>query len=200
MTSLGLCPGRVAPFKAAPARLVARRGRCVVVNQQSGKVWGAEEENAAQVRRLINRDRKEFLGNDQDILDKYNVEFSDGIKAPAAIPSTSAPDGPSASAVNPFGTGLSSNPLNPFGSAPPSAPLGNAKAGSNPFKASIEPVGLRPDMSPDPFVKETPVAFVKSITLTQVVLFLSFTTIILSMVATFNFVLSTGAIRLAGLD
>lgn len=199
MASLGLCPGRCAAFRPASSRPVARRGRCVVVNQQSGKVWGAEEENAAQVRRLINRDRKEFLGNDQDILDKYNVEFSDGNKAPAT-PSTSDPDGPSASAVNPFGTGLSSNPLNPFGSAPPSAPLGNAKAGSNPFKASIEPVGLRPDMSPDPFVKETPVAFLQSITLTQVVLFLSFTTIILSMVATFNFVLSTGAIRLAGLD
>lgn len=49
------------------------------------------------MRRLINRDRKEFLGNDQDILDKYNVEFSDGNKAPAETPSTSNPDGPSAS-------------------------------------------------------------------------------------------------------
>lgn len=42
-------------------------------------------------------------------------------------------------------------------------------AGASPFKRDIEPAGLRPDMSPDPFVKETPVSMLKSITLTQVV-------------------------------
>lgn len=35
-------------------------------------------ENVAQVKRLISRDRKEFLGNEDDILDKYNEEFSVG--------------------------------------------------------------------------------------------------------------------------
>ena len=35
-------------------------------------------ENVAQVKRLISRDRKEFLGNSDDILDKYTTEFGDG--------------------------------------------------------------------------------------------------------------------------
>lgn len=32
----------------------------------------------AQVKRLISRDRKEFLGNKEDILDKYTEEFGVG--------------------------------------------------------------------------------------------------------------------------
>lgn len=44
-------------------------------------------ENVAQVKRLINRDRKEFLGNADDILDKYTTEFGD------AQPSTATPAG-----------------------------------------------------------------------------------------------------------
>jgi hypothetical protein len=47
-------------------------------------------ENAAQVKRLINRDRKEFLGNSSDILDKYQTEF--GADAAAAAP-TAAGEG-----------------------------------------------------------------------------------------------------------
>jgi hypothetical protein len=51
-------------------------------------------ESAAQVKRLINRDRKELLGNKEDILDKYETEFGDS-KAqqqtpPAASPFSSA--------------------------------------------------------------------------------------------------------------
>lgn len=41
-----------------------------------GRVWGAEEENAAQVRRLISRDRKE-LNTQGDILEKFKVEYGD---------------------------------------------------------------------------------------------------------------------------
>lgn len=40
--------------------------------------WSTGDEGAAQVKRLISRDKKEFLGNDTDILDKYNTEFGDG--------------------------------------------------------------------------------------------------------------------------
>jgi hypothetical protein len=36
-------------------------------------------EGASQVKRLINRDRKEFLGNEGDILDKFETEFGDKI-------------------------------------------------------------------------------------------------------------------------
>eukprot|EP00967_Tisochrysis_lutea_P141949 scaffold261503_cov13-Tisochrysis_lutea.AAC.1 len=34
-------------------------------------------EGAAQVKRLVQRDRKEFLGNNVDILDQYTTEFGD---------------------------------------------------------------------------------------------------------------------------
>ncbi|KAG2489341.1 hypothetical protein HYH03_012171 [Edaphochlamys debaryana] len=179
--------------RACPS-LPARRLRLTVrANQNSGKVWGAEQENAAQVRRLISRDRKEFLGNEGDILDKYNVELGDaGRTATPPTPSPSAGPTISATTPNPFGSPAAS--ANPFGSspAPPASPFGSRQA--------IEPTGLRPDMSPDPFVKETPVNFIKSITLTQIVLFCSFTLIIVGTVATFNFVLGTGAIRIAGID
>ncbi|KAG2444373.1 hypothetical protein HXX76_001129 [Chlamydomonas incerta] len=195
---------QAAPFKAgsaAPALPLRRARSTVRVNNNSGKVWGAEQENAAQVRRLINRDRKEFLGNaENDILEKYKVEMGDAVEA--------APkDGPviSANTPNPFGAAPAA--ASPFGAAPAASPFGSSTGGAlggapgaSPFKRDIEPAGLRPDMSPDPFVKETPVSFLKSITLTQVVLFCSFTLIILSMLATFNIVLSTGAIRIAGID
>lgn len=168
-------------------------------NQNSGRVWGAEEENAAQVRRLISRDRKE-LNTQGDILEKFKVEYGDD------KPSASN-DGPTitANTPNPFASSSSSSAAggaagsNPFGAPPAASPFG-ASAGASPFKNSIEPVGLRPDMSPDPVVKETPVSLLKSITLTQVVLFCSFSLIILLMIGTFNVVLSTGAIRLAGIE
>jgi hypothetical protein len=41
-------------------------------------------ESAAQVKRLISRDRKEFLGNDEDILDKYTTEFGEASGQAAA--------------------------------------------------------------------------------------------------------------------
>lgn len=197
---LGACPGRISAFKPAS---ISRRSRVTVVaDLKAGKVWGAEQENAAQVRRLINRDRKEFLGNDDDILDKYNVEYGDGkaavLEAPAAAAPPPPPSGPSASTPNPFAKPTVSA-ANPFGAPAPASPFGTPST-SNPFKSVVEPMGLRPDMSPDPFVKETPINFLKSITLTQVVLFLSFTLIIALMLATFNVVLNSGAIRIAGIE
>ncbi|KAG2447106.1 hypothetical protein HYH02_007855 [Chlamydomonas schloesseri] len=195
---------QAAPFKggsAAPALSLRRARSSVRVNNNSGKIWGAEEENAAQVRRLISRDRKEFLGNAQnDILEKYKVELGDAVDA------SPKSDGPTISANTPNPFGAAPSAASPFGAAPAASPFGSSTsspaggAGASPFKRDIEPAGLRPDMSPDPFVKETPISFLKSITLTQVVLFCSFTLIILSMLATFNIVLSTGAIRLAGID
>lgn len=71
-------------------------------------------------------------------------------------------------------------------------------SGSLPFepparKPSIEPRNLSPDMQPDS-LEETP--WWTKITLTQVVIVLSFTTIIGLMIATFFVVLNMGAIRL----
>ncbi|GFR48040.1 hypothetical protein Agub_g9873 [Astrephomene gubernaculifera] len=173
----------------------------VRVNQSSGKVWGSEEENAAQVRRLVNRDRKEFLGNAQgDILGKYKVELGDAAsptQSPVIAENAPNPFGSSAGASNPFGSAPAASP---FGSSSSSASGSSGGSGANPFRSSMEPAGLRPDMSPDPFVKEAPVNLLKSITTTQVVLFCSFSLIILLMLGTFNVVLNSGAIRLAGID
>lgn len=158
-----------------PTPYAAGRQRSVL-RSQSGKVEPFSE-NASQVRRLITRDKKEFLGNENDILDKYSSEFGvskdDTAKGAGASPFTSSNTKP-----------------NTFGSNPPASP----------FRSSIEPKGLTPMLGPDPVLKEKQKNPLASITITQVVLFCSFTLIILSMLATYNFVMSTGAIRLAGIE
>jgi hypothetical protein len=143
-------------------------------------------EGAAQVRRLVQRDRKELLGNAADILDKYKTEFGDGgdgdataSTAPAASSSAAAPV-PSALPANPFAPSTSSG-ASPFGpGAAAASPFGSAGAAASPFGtapsrpsrlASIEPKGLSPDMGPDPIVappKDTR-SWLARITLTQVV-------------------------------
>lgn len=45
---------------------------------------GQFNEGATQVKRLINRDRKEFLGNEVDILDKFEKEFGEDVVVSAA--------------------------------------------------------------------------------------------------------------------
>jgi hypothetical protein len=74
--------------------LTARRPACVSGSVRAGKIWGAEQENAAQVRRLISRDRKEFLGNQGDILDKFEVELGAGRAAAEAEAASSSKNGP----------------------------------------------------------------------------------------------------------
>ncbi len=79
------------------------------------------------------------------------------------------------------------------------SPFGPSSASTSlPFepmarKPAIEPRDLSPDMQPDR-LEETP--WWTKITLTQVVIVLSFTTIIGLMIATFFVVLNMGAIRL----
>lgn len=174
-------------------------------------------EGAAQVRRLVQRDRKELLGNAADILDKYKTEFGNGTEEEAPPPpaqsavTTAAPS----SSSSPFGSGSSSNSssspfasggvaASPFGGPAGGAasPFGGAATARPSRLASIEPKGLSPDMGPDPIVappKDTR-SFLARITLTQVVLVLSFSTIIGLMIATFFVVVNTGAVRLAGID
>ncbi|GFH18340.1 uncharacterized protein HaLaN_15126 [Haematococcus lacustris] len=119
-------------------------------------------ESAAQVKRLISRDRKEFLGNDLDILDKYQTEFGEAPAGPSKSsdqPAVTAPVKPvqpakrALPADNPFGKPVNATP---FPKPPP------------PPKSSMEPVGLRPDMGPDPIVKEKAFSLLENITLTQV--------------------------------
>lgn len=156
-------------------------------------------EGFSRVRTLVNRDKSEFMGNDtqENITQKYEVEFGEN----ATPPKASAPPVITANTVNPFGAGPPSAPIStsPFGrssvpASPFAAPLNQAK------KPSIEPAGMNPEMSPDPFGKEIGPSFFESIGVVQIVLFLSFSTIIGIMIATFFVTLGSGAIRISGVD
>jgi hypothetical protein len=187
-------------------------------------------ENAAQVKRLISRDRKQFLGNEGDILDKFETEFGDGDEAatttaaaaatataapaaaaPAAAAPTAAPKpatpaaAPAPKPASPFGGG--GTPASPFGTAPAatSSPFGvtSAPGAALNARSKIEPAGLSPTLGPDPLAPAappTPGGFLSRITLTSVVLVLSFSTIIGLMLATFRVAVNAGAIRLAGVE
>lgn len=172
-----------------------------VARQVSGRTEPFNE-NVAQVKRLINRDRKEFMGNSEDILDKYTTEFGDGLPTPTFTPApvapTPAPASPTPSAVNPFAAS-SLSAENPF-KTPAATPFGAAPAAPKPFKQGIEPKGLTPDMSPDPIIKETPFDLIKSIGLPQIIIFCTFSSMIGLMIATFWVVVNAGGVSLAGLD
>lgn len=198
-------------------------------------------ENAAQVKRLISRDRKQFLGNEGDILDKFETEFGEGddegtaaAAAPAAATATATVAPPAAAAAPAAAPPAAPKPASPFGSAGPSgaaSPFGAPSSPSSPFSAAssssapaapylasapgasldarskIEPAGLSPLLGPDPLAPApaagsagAPGGFLARITLTQVVLFLSFSTIIGLMLATFRVAVTAGAIRLAGVE
>lgn len=120
--------------------------------------------------------------------------------APAA-PSSSSPFAPSSS--SPFAAGPGAAAASPFAAGPGAAASPFGAAPTRPSRlASIEPRGLTPDMGPDPIVappKDTR-SWLARITLTQIVLFCSFSTIIGIMLATFWVVLNTGAVRLAGIE
>ncbi|KAF8063823.1 hypothetical protein HT031_003680 [Scenedesmus sp. PABB004] len=212
----------------APARGVGCRS-------QSGRAEPFNE-GAAQVKRLVNRDRKDLLGNKIDILDKYSTEFGDpdepaprppaaaasaaaaAAPAPAAaaptaaaVPAAAGP--PAGAAAAPGAAAAQAKPASPFAAAAPAAVATKFTGGgalSSPFgpgtssrtRSVTEPVGLSPDMGPDPVVRlpPTPKNLLSRITLTQVVLFFTFSSMIGLMLATFYVVLGTGAVRLAGIE
>jgi hypothetical protein len=189
-------------------------------------------ENAAQVKRLISRDRKQFLGNEGDILDKFETEFGDAAggeasasaaaaaapAAAAAVATAAAPaaaPAPPAAApkpASPFGSSSGASPASPFGSSSgtsgssAASPFGSAPGAALNARSKIEPAGLSPTLGPDPLAPaapagtSSPLGFLGRITLTQVVLFLSFSTIIGTMLATFRVAVNAGAIRLAGVE
>jgi hypothetical protein len=157
-----------------------------------------------QVRRLVDRDRLQMLGNQVDILDKFETEFGDPDE-----PSTSARPAASAAVAEPpaaastsgtTSTPAAAAPTAAAAAAPSPAPLkpaapaavktnfGAAGGVSSPFgtpgtssrtRSMMEPKGLSPDMGPDPIVKmaPTPGNLISKITLTQVV---SVTTVCMS--------------------
>lgn len=145
-------------------------------------------ESAAQVKRLVTRDRKDFLGNKVDILDKYTTEFGDpDDDPPAASPASNGSATSSSSSKSNSSGGASSSSsatvASPFAAstatAKPATVQTKFTGGSttaSPFgsrRSNIiqEPKGLAPDMSPDPIVKPAALAgnFLSRITLTQAV-------------------------------
>lgn len=148
------------------------------------------DEGAAQVRRLLDRDRKEI---DFEELEK-TFETNDPSKESSG---EGAGNTRGALEATPSNSGAvfaaDKSRMNPFGPSPGSLGAVPFESGSS-RKPSIEPANLSPDMKPAPMEESVP--WWTKITLTQVVIVLSFTTIISLMIATFFFVLNVGAIRL----
>ncbi|KAG1673952.1 hypothetical protein FOA52_015708 [Chlamydomonas sp. UWO 241] len=180
------------------ARPMPRRSVILAAQQPGGGPPPARpfNETQAQVKRLISRDRKEFMGNEGDIMDKWEGEFgatkADAEPAKDANPFSGAPLPPPVAKkdkeISPFGT-----PSAGWGAASPFA----ANATATPFKSKpsiMSPEGLKPDMSPDPIVKETVTSFIQGIGWQQVTIFLSFAGSIGLMIATFFVVLQAGGV------
>eukprot|EP00798_Chlamydomonas_sp_ICE-L_P018797 gene18797-25342_t len=88
---------------------VTRRG--VAMNSQAGGKNKPQpfNESASQVKRLISRDRKEFMGNQQGILQKFETEFGDA--SPNSDDSARSIAGRT---PNPTPLTLNSAPLQPY--------------------------------------------------------------------------------------
>lgn len=153
---------------------------------------GPFDEGAAQVKKLLTRDKRELMGVEQ-IGQRARTEFDEE----DSKPSTSGSDNGSTSKENTrlFGEGRdrSKPSSSPFG-----GPSQGAKRAANPFgpdsrpKPFIEPANLSPTMKAIP-IDDTP--WYKKITIGQVVIVISFTLIIGLMLGTFAFVLRVGAVR-----
>jgi len=185
-TRLHRSPNFAKPFGARPP------SRAFIRTRAAGE-RGPFNEGAAQVKKLLTRDKRELMGVEQ-IGQRARTEF-DEESTSEQKPSTSGSDDVSNSGASTrrFGEGRSQQ-KSPFGSS------GNtgAKRNANPFgpekgtRTFNEPADLSPTMKPIP-IDDTP--WYKKITLSQVVIVISFTLIISSMLATFAFVLNVGAVR-----
>lgn len=139
-----------------------------------------------QVKRLVDRDRQQMLGNKIDILDKFETEFgdpSDESSTSARPVAAAAPAAASTSASSSSSSGTAAPAQSSSAAAKPAAPaavktnFGGGGGVASPFGTSsrtrsmMEPLGLSPDMSPDPIIKQapTPGNLLSKITLTQVV-------------------------------
>lgn len=162
------------------------------------KFIGGFDEGAAQVRRLLDRDRKEL---DFDELESAFADPSSTDNEPIdRTPTLPAPTGTAdiAQEASPANSGArfsaDKTPVSPFGpSSTSSASPFSASPPPTARKPFNEPAGLSPTMQPD-VIDSAP--WWTKITLTQIVIVLSFTTIISLMIATFFFVLNVGAIRI----
>ncbi|CAD7699988.1 unnamed protein product [Ostreobium quekettii] len=185
---------------ALPMRKSCRagqRGMAVRVRgEQGSSSRGPFDEGAAQVKRLVNRDRANFSGKGFERL--LEEEFEEG--AEGGKKAEDQGNGASSSTREPSSATDSSKAAASFKlrSSPFSAP---GLSGSNPFGpgSSSSPFGMpesgtgKEDMkneSDEPWW-----AFVKKITLTQVVLFCTFSSMLGLMVGTFLVVYNSGAVH-----
>lgn len=145
--------------KNSPARLPAPTP-CVLLTAILGPVAiaGNFDEGAAQVRRLLDRDRKEM---DFEALDKsFGPSTDKATPANASEADVYVDDTPSNSGAK-FST--DKTPVSPFGPSGGASPFGTPGTSRKPV---IEPMGLSPDMQPAD-IEQTP--WWKKITVTQIV-------------------------------
>lgn len=154
------------------------------------------DEGAAQVQRLLQRDRKELTGI-EEIGAGFKTEFDEGEsgeKEEEPMPSTSgrsngsAPYAGATSAIS-FGKSAAASPFGtPKGKSAPPKPF----TGAGNAKLFNEMDNLSPYMEPDAMIDQP---WWKSITLGQVLIILSFTLIISLMIGTFAVVFKAGGIH-----
>lgn len=147
------------------------------------------DEGAAQVRRLLDRDRKELN------FDELEKAFADPARSSdaggASNSNTSSKDVQTSAPPADVSTSRSAGDkpaVSPFATSSGASPFGAPSSARNPFGAPLEGSSLdarEPDDAP----------WWTQITLTQVFIVLSFTLIISLMIATFFFVLNVGAVR-----
>lgn len=174
----------------------ARWRRCAATAQEGeGKPRRGFDEGAAQVKRLIDRDQASFAGKGFEDLMKRElaVEEKAGSKGQ---------DGDSESETlsqPPSASDDKSTPASPFGSAPTfpfsSGTVDSPFGFSEPSKPFDDTGSLRSSASPELVEDEPWWSFVNNITITQIVLFCSFSLIITIMLGTFWFVLNAGGVH-----
>eukprot|EP00208_Stichococcus_sp_RCC1054_P004446 CAMPEP_0206147516 /NCGR_PEP_ID=MMETSP1473-20131121/33681_1 /ASSEMBLY_ACC=CAM_ASM_001109 /TAXON_ID=1461547 /ORGANISM="Stichococcus sp, Strain RCC1054" /LENGTH=193 /DNA_ID=CAMNT_0053544473 /DNA_START=151 /DNA_END=732 /DNA_ORIENTATION=- len=181
------CPGPALLCRPQLRHKAAHRNVAAAASDPSTRPFN---EGAAQVKRLLNRDRSAVP--DLDKPDAFSSETDDGMDLTDDPPTTSSSGSPAAAAAK---AAFAKPTTSPFGKA--KAPLGAASpfvpTRERPFKEFNEPSGLSPDMEMAPLDDEV---WWKSISLTQVTIAISFILTIGLMVGTFFVVLKMGAIRL----
>ena len=177
------------------------------------------DEGAAQVARLLARDKRELLGDGADVADFVAAsEFAQDAEAGPSI-AQDAEAGPSTTTATAAAAAAAAaaplpSPASPFGSPPPASPFsgigfGTGAGAGNPMGA----LGAGTDGTPlfteaEDFASSAaggggggggpgggPAPWYAGITLAQVLIALSFVLVIVLMLATFAFVFKVGAIH-----
>eukprot|EP01024_Parvocaulis_polyphysoides_P054988 TRINITY_DN5590_c1_g3_i1.p3 TRINITY_DN5590_c1_g3~~TRINITY_DN5590_c1_g3_i1.p3 ORF type:complete len:179 (-),score=19.27 TRINITY_DN5590_c1_g3_i1:57-593(-) len=136
------------------------------------------DEGAAEVKRLLQRDRKELTALENSLATEFAAS-----NAGQKVQSDLEPD---TDGVADIEVDTSNRALSPFGEGY------TPSQSRSPFDESLS--GLSPQMAPDPIVSEPWWGFIKQITLGQLVIVVTFTSMISLMFGTFYVVLTSGGI------